>query len=298
MRSEPTISITISTGQGWPAILETVRSAEASAAAVGGEVVVTDGSRYGAPALGQLGGRTTWESIPGASVFQLRRVAYQRASAPIVAITEDHCRVGPEWAGRMLAAHAAHPTAAAIGGSVENGAVESDIDWASFLVVQATIAAPIASGATRKLAGAVNASYKRAALPGSDGVDDFGTLDVDHQRRLALSGQTLIADDSIRVIHDQSLGVRGTVLIHFHAGRTYAGFLRRRMDRNTWLRLFGVVLVPYVRFARAVIVGRRKGYGTIIDRCWPQMLLLYLVQMAGQIVGFAAGPGDSPNRVQ
>ena len=55
MSDSPAISITISAVQGWPAIRRAIRraiaSAEAAAAAVGGEVVVTDGTGFPAPAL-------------------------------------------------------------------------------------------------------------------------------------------------------------------------------------------------------------------------------------------------------
>ena len=224
--------------------------------------------------------------------------AYKLASAPIVAITEDHCFVAPDWATRMLAAHAEHPEATAIGGSVENGAVDDDWDWASFLVVQAAIAAPIASGPARKLAGPVNTSYKREGLASIDDFDGMGTLDMEHQNELGRAGHVLLADDSIRVVHDQSLGTRGTLLIHYHAGRTFTGFLRQRMDRSAWLRFLGVPVIPYVRFARAVILARRKGYGVVVGRVWPAMLALFLTQGAGQLMGFLAGPGDSPRRVQ
>lgn len=120
----------------------------------------------------------------------------------------------------MLAAHEGNPEAAAVGGSVENGATTHTLDWASFFVVQAGIAAPIASGPSAKLAGAVNVSYKRSAMGQIDDFDGLGMLDVIHQRGLRQAGQILIADDSIRVWHDQSLGIRGTTAIHYHAGRT------------------------------------------------------------------------------
>lgn len=294
----PTISITISTGQGWPDIREAVVAAEVAAARVGGEVIVTDGSDRPAPPDGALSDVTRWESIPDSSVFQLRGLGYGLARAPIVGITEDHCRVAPDWAERMLAAHAAHPEAIAVGGSVENGATGSAMDWASFLVVQAAHMAPIKSGPAEKIAGAVNVSYKRESLVTVDDFDGLGTMDVMHQRHLRRLGQTLEADDAIRVIHDQSLGTDGTIRIHYHAGRTFAGFLRRRPDRQTWLRLFGVLVVPYARFARTIAMSHRKGYGPILLRTWPQILLLFLVQAAGQVVGFAAGPGESPRKVQ
>lgn len=42
--STPPISIAASSGQGWPLIERFVRSFEAAAARVGGEVVIADGS--------------------------------------------------------------------------------------------------------------------------------------------------------------------------------------------------------------------------------------------------------------
>lgn len=298
MADSPPISITISTIQGWPDIRDTIASVEAAAVAAGGEVIVTDGSGGPAPPLADLATTTTWERIPGASIFQLRRRAYQMAHGSIVAITEDHCRVPRDWGVRMIAAHRAHPDAAAIGGSVENGATGSGLDWASFLAVNVRFAPPIPSGATTMLAGAVNVSYKRAALDGIDDFDGLGSLDVFHQQVLAQSGGLLLADDSIRVAHDQSLGLRGTAAIHYHSGRTFAGFMRRRMDAFAWTRCLGIAVIPYIRLTRTAVAGRRKGYGPQIARVWPMILLLYLIQAVGQAVGFVVGPGDSPNRVQ
>ena len=294
----PTISLTISTIQGWPAIKANIQSVQLAARRVGGEVIVTDGSGLAPPPADVLDATTTWTSVPGSSVFQLRDVAYRLASGPIVAITEDHCRVPPDWGTRMIEAHARHPEAVAIGGSVQNGATDSTVDWASFLVVQTVIASPIESGPAERIAGAVNVSYKRDGVYRIDDFDGLGALDVLHQRALKGSGGSLVADDSIRVIHDQPLSVDETIRIHFHAGRTFAGFLRRRMDRQARVRLLGVLFIPYVRFARAISLGARKGYGPVLARAWPMMLFLYLVQGAGHMVGFASGPGDSPRRVQ
>jgi hypothetical protein len=298
MPNDPAISIAVSTVQGWPAVSINIATLEAAAAAAGGEVIVADGSGLPVPTPGELAATTMWKSVPGASIFQLRDMAYRLTRGSIVAITEDHCRVPLDWATSMVEAHRAHPEAVAVGGSVENGATTNDIDWASFLVVQAPIASPIVSGPAEKIAGAVNVSYKREALERIDDFDGLGALDVLHQRSLRRSGGILVADDGIQVVHDQSLGLRGTVVLHYHAGRTFAGFLRRRMDAIAWLRLVGVLIIPYVRFGRAVAIGSGKGYGHIIGRVWPAMLLLFLVQGAGQFVGFVAGPGDSPRRVQ
>ena len=51
----PPVTVTASTVQGWPDIQPNLRSFEATAAAVGSEVIVTDGSGRPAPAPDALG---------------------------------------------------------------------------------------------------------------------------------------------------------------------------------------------------------------------------------------------------
>jgi len=126
----------------------------------------------------------------------------------------------------------------------------------------------------------------------------MGAMDALHQRQLAASGALLIADDRIRVVHDESLGFAGTVAIHFHAGRTFGGFRRQRKDAGQALRILTTPIVPVARFLRTSRVASAKGYGPELLRAAPAIWLLLVAQTAGQVVGFAAGPGDSPNRVQ
>jgi hypothetical protein len=296
--ASPSLSLTVSTVQGWPDIEPNVRSFEAAAAAVGGEVIVTDGSGQPAPPPEALGDRTTWISEPGSSVFQLRVSAYRAADAPIIGVTEDHCFLPADWGQRNLEAHAAHPEAVAIGGSVVNGATDSVMDWASFLIVQSAVAAPIPSGPTGRIAGAVSVTYKRSALVDLDEHAGMGVMDAVHQRTLASSGAALIADDTIRVVHDQSLGFGGTIAIHYHAGRTFAGFRRQRRDVRQVLRLLATPVMPVGRFIRTARLVGRKGYARQLLRAAPAIWLLLVVQTAGQVVGAIRGAGDSPNKVQ
>jgi hypothetical protein len=99
-------------------------------------------------------------------------------------------------------------------------------------------------------------------------------------------------------VHDQSLGFGGTVAIHFHAGRTFAGFRRRHKDAGQALRILATPIVPVARFVRTARLASAKGYGRELLRATPAIWFLLVVQTAGQVVGFVAGPGDSPNRVQ
>lgn len=294
----PAISITVSTIQGWPEIEPNVRSFEVAAARVGGELIVTDGSGRPPPRPDELAGSTIWHLDPGASVYEMRSIAYRMSRAPVVAVTEDHCVVPPEWAACLLSALAAEPDAAAVGGSVENGARDTILDWASYFVVQATLVPPIASGRVDRIAGAVNVAYRREALLGIDDFDGLGAMDSLHQRQLRRSGSILLADDSIRVHHHQHLDLASATRIHFHAGRTYAGFLRHRMDRLAWFRFIALPAIPFARLLRAAKIASERAHGPTIRRAWPMMLWLLYAQAAGQLLGFVVGPGDSPRQVQ
>jgi hypothetical protein len=294
----PPISVTISTVQGWPEIAANLQTVIESVRAVGGEVVLTDGSGNPPPSAREVGPEVVWLSYPGESVFQLRGRGYQAARGEIVAITEDHVRVPPNWARQMLDAHASHPEATAVGGSVENAATGNAMDWGSFLVVQANVAAPIHSGVAKRLSGAVNVSYKRHAIEAMETYGGLGAMDGLHQRHLAATGATLVNDDSIRVLHDQSLGFIGTTAIHYNAGRTMSGFKRQHMDGVQWLRVIGAPIIPLARYARAVALLTSRGYGPQLARSAPAMVWLLYSQGVGQFIGYLAGPGDSPGKVQ
>lgn len=135
MNDEATVPLSIVIGSiaGWPEVAENVRMTEAAADHVGAELIYVDGSGRPPPPGGALGRRTTWIEAPGENVFQARLRGYAICRGDIVAVTEDHCFPPPDWCERMIAAHRAHPDAAAIGGAVENGATHTIIDWASFL---------------------------------------------------------------------------------------------------------------------------------------------------------------------
>ena len=291
------ITITVSTIQGWPEIRTAFETWRAAAESAGGEIIVADGSGNPPPPPGDVGPLVRWESHPGESIFQLRYRSYRLARGEIVGVTEDHVHVPPDWGTRMVEAHRRHPEAAAIGGSVTNGATEWLMDWAMWMIVQAAEAAPMRSGPAKRLAGTVNVSYKRSALERTDDHDGLGAVDVLHQTALAREGALLLGDDSIRVAHVQSLGFRGTVAINFHAGRTISGFRRKRMDAVQVARLVGAPFVPLARYARIVKLLIPKGYGTLVVRCSPAILMLLYVQAVGQFVGYVAGPGDSPRHM-
>ena len=135
------MSVLIPTRRGWPAIKPTIDAVASQAAAAGAELVVVDAS--GRPAPADLGAHVRWVACPtGASVFELRSHGYREARGDIVAVTEDHCRVDPDWCASHLQLHRENPDAVVIAGSLRNGTPDHMIDWGAFLVTQSPSVAP------------------------------------------------------------------------------------------------------------------------------------------------------------
>ncbi|MEA2621168.1 MAG: hypothetical protein QOH61_78 [Chloroflexota bacterium] len=293
----PPVSLAICTGSGWPHVERFVRALEHAAAEVDGEVIVADGSGKPAPPADSLGASTRWLSFPRSSVYELRPALLEACRAEIIAMTEDHCRVEPNWAAALLAAHADHPEALSIGGPVDNLATDRTLDWASFFVVQAGVVPPVTPGARRKLAHA-NVSYKRAALDLAPKVAGMGVLDSFHQASLARTDGAIRMDPRPLVWHDQSLPVGPFVAQHFHAGRTFGGFVRATGGRRPAIRLLVAPAVPWLRLGRAAALASRSRHAERLPAALPWMLALLSAQVAGQVAGILLGAGESPLHVE
>jgi hypothetical protein len=220
-----------------------------------------------------------------------------RAGGEIIAVTEDHCRVSPDWCARVLAAHREYPDAGVIGGAVENGATDSLMDWASFFYANGEAMPPLERGKCKRIT-QLNLSYKRRAISGT--VRPAGQMEWMMNEDLRQQGETLVADDRIVVSHVQSIGFLGTCLLHFHGSRALAGF---RRDRIHWpeliVRLGACVLMPPLLFVRALgtVLAKQRLVGTIVATT-PLLALLVCFRAAGALVGFITGPGNSPRHIR
>ncbi len=293
-RRRPPLSVVISTVQGWPEVRLPLDILRPQLARMNGEVVVMDGSGRPVPEAAEIGRSVRWLTRPGVSVFDLRRLGLDEADGDIVAFTEDHCEPAADWCRLILEAHAEHPDVATIGGAVENASTGRMTDRATFLVTQAPFIPPIAPDDTQRMPGITNISYKRAALRQlhSAGDDPLRFLNI----RVQAHGPMRI-DDRIRVAHHQSMGVRGTAAINYHNGRAIGGTRRRRMGRGDWLRMAAASLLPLYRSARTIRMAQRKGRLGEALPLLPVIVWLQCWTAAGELVGYALGPGDSPRKL-
>ena len=294
------ITALLATIRGWPMIRPALEHLVGQTIAAGGEVIVADGTDHVSPTpdeMAALGGPIVWLSRPGASVFQLRLAGYRAATGEIVAVTEDHCYVAPNWIERIVAAHREHPKAGVVGGTVLNGTDKKVVDWAAFFLTQGPFMPPLVNGVSERVSGPANVSYKRRVLERLGGDEEQGVIDF-LELPNALQGEELVADDTIRVLHHQSQGFWGTSLAEFDNGRTIAGYRRRQMTRGDWLRVVGSPVLPVYRAVRALRIVRRKERprGALLKAA-PAHLWFQYCAMVGELLGYAGGPGGSPRRL-
>lgn len=293
------LSAVAATTQPWPEVRPLLESLHHQIAAVGGEIVLGDGSTASLPDEA----RDRYSNLrvvhrPGASVFQLRAACVAASAGAVVAITEDHCVVAPDWCERVLAAHRDHPEAAAIGGAVENGATATALDWASFFLVNGASMPPVPDGVRRAIALQANCSYKRQALS-PDGAE-LGMMEWLLNEDLHARGAVLRTDGRILVHHVQSLGVAATCRIAYDDGRTIAAFrLARIGNLERAVRLAACVAMPPLLTARAAyhVVTKRRRTGLLLA-CLPWMLVLTSCKAWGNALGFVLGAGSSPTRIR
>jgi hypothetical protein len=295
----PRLSIMFATIQGWPLARLPIDAVREQVATVGGEVIVMDGSGLPTPDAVAIGPDVTWVSRPGLSVFQLRAEGYDHCQGEVVAVTEDHVAPAADWCEQILAAHATHPEAIAIGGAVANGTTDHLMDWAAFLVTQAASMSPLPDGPAERIAGPATVTYKREALTRRPSHGTLGAIELFDTAGLRRDDEILLNDDAIRVRHHQCMDLATHCSIEFHNGRTIAGFRRRSMTRGDWLRIAGFPILALYRAARTARIAWDKEVSrATVMATVPLLILLHYAQASGEMIGYAVGPGSSPRKLR
>jgi hypothetical protein len=302
VRSQETsvpLTVAVATTQPWPELRMCLESLYEQAVAEHAELLIVDGDGHGLPDdVLRSYPRVTRLAMPGASVLQMRAAAMAQSRGEIVAVTEDHCRVAPDWCRRILDAHRERPDAAVIGGAVENGSDRAIVDWASFFIVNGAAMPPIRSGVQRSVAGQASVSYKKRVVPRD--VPPLGRMEWMLNQELRRRGERLVADGRIRVAHVQPFTFSDACAIHYHDSRTIAGF---RLQRIGWMerlvRLGACAIMPPILALRTVlpVLARRRHLGWLVLSI-PMIAALVSCRAAGAVVGFVRGAGASPIRIR
>jgi hypothetical protein len=295
--TDPTLSLIVATTHGWDDYRRIFLTQRAAVEAVGGELIVGDSSGNPPPSAADVGPAVTWISAPGDSVFQLRTRGYPLARAPIVAHTEDHCVLEPDWARTALELHREYPDAAVIGAVIENGSTDAVNDWANFFVGHVWDMPSVGRGRQVGNAGLTCVTYKRYALDGIKSVGDMGVNEAYHQLELSGRGEKVLMDDRLRCSHVQSGGVRRAVKRTWHAARAAAAMRRGKLTPRSVLR---IALTPVLPVWYSATIARqvqaRRYHRRDALAAGPYIVGFLFIRAVAETVGYVRGMGDSGNR--
>ena len=299
METSPAISVIVATIEPWPEAQSCLDRLVPQVASADAELILADGTPdgTGAPppsARGRYGPLVTL-AAPGSSVFALRAKAAWHSTGPILAFTEDHCEVAPDWVRRLVDAHRVHPDRDMVSGCVTNGSSDGLVDWANFLMTFAEFLPPAPARPLKRPPPMSNSSFRRRVLLGGEPPEGWLELvlapTLFHQRRLHF-------DEAITVGHNQPLGLGRACASHFHNGRSSSGLALPHIAWQDWCKRFVTVpLMPWILFVSVVRSLRGRDLPPRARQSLPCVWLLGAAHACGELTGLCFGVGASARRL-
>jgi hypothetical protein len=232
----------------------------------------------------------------GTTIPRMREIAFGAATGDAVAVIEDHVIVPPGWARALL--DASKDTGAVVGGSIDNAARGSIVDWAAFLCEYSHCITPLPAGPTNALPGN-NVIYDRSLLARyrdtiADGKWENHLHDAMHR-----DGVPMILRPDIGVGHKKHYTVGEYLSQRYLYARSYAGERVRGMPlgRRLAIGAAAFALPPLLMYRTVARVLAKRRYRAQLALSIPLLLLFITAWTVGEIVGYWTGPADSLSRV-
>jgi hypothetical protein len=230
------------------------------------------------------------------TIPELRAAGVFAATAPNVALLEDHCVVSERWAELHVSAH--RDGHSVVGGPIRNAATGRVRDWAAFFCEYSAVMEPLPHGAVAALPG-MNVSYDRRALAAVEDLLRAGRWETWLHPRLVASGFELHCEPEAVVDHDKDFELGEFLSQRYHYSRSYAGMRNVDLASGRWLYLAGTPLLPPLLYGRmAADVFRRGRHLGDFAAATPLILAYVTTWAVGEAVGYAAGGGRSLLRVR
>lgn len=245
------------------------------------------------------------ETFPGARLLPvsadttipaMRAAAFRAATGTAVAVIEDHVMVPDGWAPRLLAEIA--QGAVAVGGSIENAATSTLLDRAAFLCEYSHCLRPLKEGPATWLTGN-NVAYRRDVLSKYQDVADEGRWENHLHDRMRADGIELICRPDICVAHKKHYTFAEYFSQRYLYSRSYAGARAAQLPIGARLicALASAALPPVLLWRIVTRVYAKTGDAGVLFQSSPLLVAFVLAWAWGDVVGSAAGPGDSLQRV-
>ncbi len=233
---------------------------------------------------------------PETTIPEMRALAFRAATGTAVAVIEDHVIVPPGWAERLLGEIARG--AAVVGGSVENAATNTLVDQAAFLCEYSHCLRPLPEGPVEWLTGN-NIAYRRDLLVEYDEAIAEGRWENYLHDRLRANGVVLVCRPDLCIGHKKHYTFGEYFSQRYLYARSYAGARVKGapISRRLFYTLASLALPPLLLWRIATRVAAKTNDLGLLARCLPLMSLFVTAWAWGELVGYAAGPGDSLQRV-
>ena len=230
------------------------------------------------------------------TIPQMRAIGIHAASGRAVAVIEDHVIVNAGWARQML--DALGEGNRIVGGSVENSATRTLMDWSAFLCEYSHLLPPIESGRVSWLTGN-NVIYPKALLDAHVDVVDAGQWENYLHDTLRDSGVELVCRPDIVVGHKKHYTFGEYMSQRYLYARSYAGarVAGQGLPKRVAYGLAAFALPPLILYRTVTrIVRKRRHLGTLAKSI-PLISAFVVSWGAGEVVGYLFGPGDSLAKV-
>jgi hypothetical protein len=221
-----------------------------------------------------------------------RAAGIGEASAPIVAMAEDHSFPGPRWAECLISAH--RESWAAVGPAMCNANPRSALSWVNLALEYGPWLHPVQGGPIGHLPGH-NSSYKRDILL-SYGSQLGAMLEAESVLHwdLRRQGHQLYLEAEAKTFHLNYSLLGPTIPLRFQGGRMFAA--ARATPWSLIRRLAYAAaspLIPFVRIQRVVRDLRRARQSPLKPGFLTFMALVTVSDAVGEFLGYLIGGGQS-----
>jgi GT2 family glycosyltransferase len=234
---------------------------------------------------------------PMTSTAKARAAGIRRASAPVVALVEDHSFPANGWVEALIQAH--RGPWAAVGPVMANANPHSLISWANLIIEYGEWLEPCPAGVADHLPGH-NGSYKRAPLlEYGDRLEGMIEAESILQWDLRAKGYQLYLEPAAKTYHQNFSSAFSWIPLRFHGGRLFAA--SRARDWSALRRLSytaSAPIIPLIRLVRIVRQLRRRGrQRDLLPRVLPALIAGLIVDGMGEMVGYALGAGGAMRKL-
>jgi glycosyltransferase involved in cell wall biosynthesis len=300
MSDTPKLSVVIASLVGAPFIDECLASVEDEARELGAEIIVAaSGAAEYAARIGRKFPRVKVVHVAEReTVPELRRRGVEEASGEIVAIIEEHCLAARDWLHQALAAHA-RGDYAAVGGPITDYGYRRLRDWVVYFVEYNGSLPPAPEGEVAFLNGA-NIAYRREVLARYHALLGRGYWEASVHPALLEAGSKFLSVPEMLVSHRGPFNLGYYLKQRYWFSRAFAG--ARAKDMPASRRLIYLVAAPLVPALLLARIGMRVWQKhRRFDRFMltlPLFVPALTALVAGEWVGYAAGPGDALSKVE